>query len=146
MDIKPLEYLLWQFVPWIGVYYVSECEWWSRHKIKRDKWGVTLQRWSVSVSPYSIVFSADSPGSSLRALRPCFELLWTNMLSDTARTWPSTLTVLDKTTWKKGREEKSQEEDTWVFVHDLDSTLRVTISGYSSKIPEQQFISAYRRW
>lgn len=39
-----------------------------------------------------------SEGSRRRARRPCLELLWTNMLSDTASTWPSTLTVVDTTT------------------------------------------------
>lgn len=43
----------------------------------------------------------DSPseGSRRRARRPCLELLWTNILSDTARTCPSTFTVVDTTTW-----------------------------------------------
>lgn len=86
-----------------------------------------------------MVFSADSPGSSLRALRPCLELLWTNMLSDTARTWPSTLTVLDRTTWHRGNE-------AWASVHDLDRMLRVTISGFKQQMPQvKQFVSA-RRW
>lgn len=58
-----------------------------------------------SHSPYSMLFSTDSPGSSLRARRPCLELLCTNMLSDTARTGPSTLTVVDRTTWKEGKEQ-----------------------------------------
>lgn len=40
--------------------------------------------------------------------------------------------------------EESQGEDTWVYVHDLDSMLQVAISGYNGKIPELQFISAYR--
>ncbi len=40
-----------------------------------------------------------SEGSRRRALRPCLELLWTNMLSDTARTWPSTFTVVHTTTY-----------------------------------------------
>lgn len=39
-----------------------------------------------------------SEGSRRRALRPCLELLCTNMLSDTASTCPSTLTVVDTTT------------------------------------------------
>lgn len=39
-----------------------------------------------------------SDGSNLRARRPCLELLCTNMLSETARTWPSTLTVVETTT------------------------------------------------
>lgn len=42
---------------------------------------------------------AASEGSRRRALRPCFELLCTNMLSETANTCPSTLTVVDTTTW-----------------------------------------------
>lgn len=60
-----------------------------------------------------MVFSTDSPGSSRRARRPCLELLCTNMLSDTARTGPSTLTVLDRTTWKEGKEKLKVKEGDW---------------------------------
>ena len=44
-----------------------------------------------------------SVGSNLRALRPCLELLWTNMLSDTANKGPSTLIVVDIATWKTNK-------------------------------------------
>ncbi len=40
-----------------------------------------------------------SVGSRRFARRPCFELLWTNMLSDTAKRLPSTLGVNDMTTF-----------------------------------------------
>lgn len=53
---------------------------------------------STTCSPCSRYDWVPSEGSSRRALRPCLELLCTNMLSDTARTWPSTLTVVDTTT------------------------------------------------
>lgn len=46
-------------------------------------------------------WSEDSPsvGSSLLARLPCLELLWTNMLSDTASWGPSTETCVEITTW-----------------------------------------------
>lgn len=46
------------------------------------------------------VWLLPSVGSSLFALRPCFELLCTNMLSEIARRGPSTATCVDITTWK----------------------------------------------
>lgn len=46
----------------------------------------------------SLTAALPSEGSSLLALRPCFELLCTNMLSETASTCPSTFTVVDNTT------------------------------------------------
>ncbi len=51
-----------------------------------------------------------SDGSSLRARRPCLELLCTNILSETARTCPSTFTVVDTTTTCKHTDN---------FIHDL---------------------------
>ncbi len=43
-----------------------------------------------------------SDGSLIRLVRrPCFELLCTNMLSDTASRTPSTHTLVDMTTWKR---------------------------------------------
>lgn len=56
---------------------------------------------STKRSPCSRYDGVPSDGSSLRALRPCLELLCTNMLSDTARTCPSTLTVVDTTTCRR---------------------------------------------
>lgn len=32
------------------------------------------------------------------------------MLSETARTWPSTLTVVDTTTWEKGKPKESEKQ------------------------------------
>jgi hypothetical protein len=42
-----------------------------------------------------------SVGSSRFALRPCLELLCTNMLSETAMRLPSTLGMREMTTWKR---------------------------------------------
>ena len=39
----------------------------------------------------NIILSLPSVGSNRLDLRPCFELLWTNMLSETASKFPSTL-------------------------------------------------------
>ena len=54
------------------------------------------------------VASTDTPGAPLpsspslrRVRRPCLELLCTNMLSETASRWPSTLICCDMTTWKR---------------------------------------------
>lgn len=61
---------------------------------------ITTKSWlrllAVSCAAVHIL---PSDGSSLRARRPCLELLCTNMLSETARMWLSTLTVVDTTTW-----------------------------------------------
>lgn len=38
------------------------------------------------------------------------ELLWTNMLSETDRTCPSTLTVVDTTTWREARGDVRRSE------------------------------------
>ena len=44
-------------------------------------------------------YSPPSVGSSLRARLPCLELLWTNMLSETARSGPSTAVDVEMATW-----------------------------------------------
>lgn len=59
----------------------------------------------TSITDYVYVLSTEScvpsAGSSLLARLPCFELLWTNMLSEIANNGPSTATWVDITTWIK---------------------------------------------
>ena len=58
-----------------------------------------------------------SDGSNRRARRPCLELLCTNILSETARTWPSTFTVVDTTTCRH----------THNFINNLQETAQWTV-------------------
>lgn len=47
----------------------------------------------------SMIDEPPSMGSNRRVRRPCFELLWTNIFSDIAKTGGSTLTDVERTTW-----------------------------------------------
>ena len=71
------------------------------HKKNEEK-KIQLKFWNIPQRPQvKKLRSCSSPsvGSSRLALRPCLELLWTNMLSETASRGPSTFTCEDTITY-----------------------------------------------
>ena len=69
---------------------------------KNEEKKIQLKFWNIPQRPrVKKLRSCSSPsvGSSRLALRPCLELLWTNMLSETASRGPSTFTCEDTITY-----------------------------------------------